>query len=154
MPLCTWNSSYNLDVGIMDEHHRRLVELLNAAYDAIQLNDTHGMARIVAELLEYASYHFGTETGLMRQCAYPSQEAHQEQHSYFFRHISDLQSRLHAREPLHNLEIVIFLKEWLMQHILVTDRELAAHLAGDIPPAQGGTPPGRRSDFPSSHDAP
>jgi hemerythrin len=125
MPLCTWDASYDLEIGIMNEHHQRLVNLINAAYDAIQLNDTHGMTRIVSELLDYAAYHFSTEADLMRRYNYPSQGSHQEQHDYFSRHIEELQSRLHAREALYNLQIVIFLKEWLMKHILMTDRELA-----------------------------
>lgn len=131
MPLCTWDASFALEVGIMNEHHQRLVGLLNAAYDAIQLNDSHGMTHIVDELLDYATYHFSTEADLMHQCDYPSQASHLEQHGYFFRHIDDLQKRLHAREALHNLQIVIFLKDWLMEHILVTDRELADYLAGN-----------------------
>ncbi|KAB0664079.1 bacteriohemerythrin [Oryzomonas japonica] len=140
MPLCTWETSFNLESGVMNEHHQQLVSLINAAYDAIQLNDSHGMVRIVGELLDYATYHFRTEADLMRQCGYPSQASHLEQHGHFFRHISDLQSRLHAREPLHNLEIVVFLKEWLMQHILVTDRELAGYLAANVPAAPAPLP--------------
>lgn len=134
MTLIKWNNSLSLRVKILDEHHRHLVTLLNKSYNAIQLNDKHIIELILSELFDYAKYHFSTEEHLMHENNFPSLLDHEKDHNHFFYQIDELQSRLQVGESLHNIQIVVFLKEWLTDHILVKDRELADYLLAMEPP--------------------
>lgn len=131
MSLIKWNSNLCLGVGILDEHHRHLVGFLNKAYNAIQLNDKHIIALILSELSDYAKYHFGTEERLMHEYNFPSLLDHEKEHDHFFYQIDELQSKFNIGESLHNIQIVVFLKDWLTHHILVKDKELADYLVGN-----------------------
>ena len=131
MTLIEWDDSLKLRVNVLDEHHRHLVDLINKSYDAIQLNDKHIIALILGELFDYAKYHFRTEERLMCECNFPSLLDHEKEHNHFFYQIDELQSKLNVGESLHNIQIVVFLKEWLMNHILLRDKELADYLVGN-----------------------
>jgi len=131
MNLITWNNSLSLKVKILDEHHRHLVSLLNKSYNAIQLNDKHIVALILGELFDYAKYHFSTEEHLMSEYNFPSLLDHEKDHNHFFYQIDELQSRLQVGESLHTIQIVVFLKEWLTNHILVKDKALADYLVNN-----------------------
>lgn len=128
MSLIEWDDSLNLRVSVLDEHHRHLVTLLNKSYNAIQLNDKHIIALILGELFDYAKYHFTMEERLMYEFHFPSLHDHENEHNHFYYQIDELQSKLKIGESLHNIQIVVFLKEWLINHVLVKDKELADYL--------------------------
>ncbi|GFE61199.1 bacteriohemerythrin [Geobacter sp. AOG2] len=131
MTLIKWDNSLSLKVNVLDEHHRHLVGLLNKSYNAIQLNDKHIIELILGELFDYAKYHFGTEEHLMHENDFPSLLSHEKDHNYFFYQIDELQSKLRSGESLYNVQIVVFLRDWLVNHILVKDRALADYLVGN-----------------------
>ncbi len=128
MPLVTWDNSFNLNVKVIDEHHRHLVGLLNQSYNAIHLNDSPRIKLVLKELHEYTKYHFNAEEAMMQQYDFPSHSSHEKEHAQFSQHVDELQSKLTIGEALYNIQIVVFLKDWLVNHILVTDRELAIYL--------------------------
>ena len=64
----------------------------------------------------------------MNKYKYPSINEHEIAHSSFFNDIFELKSKLNADEALYNVQIVKYLKDWLINHILVTDRNLAGYL--------------------------
>jgi hemerythrin-like metal-binding protein len=128
MTLVEWDDGYNLGVMEIDEHHRHLVALINKSYGAVRLNNTHAIDVIMDELALYATYHFGTEEALMREFGYPSINMHEEEHGQFYRQVEELQAKLKSGEGLYKIRIVVFLKDWLMNHVMTTDRDLAGYL--------------------------
>lgn len=129
MPLLAWDSSFDLNIDVIDKHHRQLVGLLNRSYDALRVNDAQRISLVLKELYDYTTYHFSTEEEMMLQYGFPSHAAHEQEHSRFSGHVNELQTKLTIGEALYNIQIVVFLKEWLLNHILVSDRELAVYLA-------------------------
>ena len=66
--LVDWNDELILGVKMMDEHHERLIGILNECYRALMLhNQQQELETVMAELVEYTHYHFDTEKRLMAE---------------------------------------------------------------------------------------
>lgn len=132
MLLIEWDDTLVLGVQQIDEHHEKLVSILNRCYRALMLNDhRHELEAIVGELLDYTHYHFRTEEGLMDEAGYLEAPSHVQAHGSFIASIEDFQGRFQAGESFVAMELLMFLKEWLLEHIQHTDRALARFLTAN-----------------------
>lgn len=124
--LVEWDRTLELGIDEIDEHHRKLIDILNQCYQALMLNDhTRQLAEIVKELQDYTQYHFEAEEKIMRDTGYEAAGAHVEAHRQFVASIAEFNQRASAGESFVAIEVLTFLKEWLVAHILSTDRALA-----------------------------
>ena len=120
-----------MSVGIdfMDADHQKLVELLN------ELNNLTkpGVAQSTAvekldELIDFAQQHFRLEERLMEENDYDGFEQHRQSHEVLLQDIAELRQHLIGEEATAGLAVMDFLKDWLMGHILESDRELGGFL--------------------------
>jgi len=129
--LLPWSDLYCVGVRAIDDQHRILVRLLNRLYQS-QRRQMADQAQAVDEaltaLLEYVQSHFAFEEGLMREHDYAEQKSHADAHGRFFRRVQELLERRQQNVRLPLDELTAFLRQWLISHILRTDRELAVAL--------------------------
>jgi hemerythrin len=124
MALLEWNDEYKTGVQEFDEHHRHLIYLLNKAYDDLQngtLGDT--LDTLLNEMIDYAIYHFRAEESWMEEHHFPLHEKHRQEHARFMSRVSDLHTDFLCGEKKINLEVLAFMKNWVEQHILISDAE-------------------------------
>jgi hemerythrin-like metal-binding protein len=122
MPLTEWNDSYELGIKELDDHHRQLVELLNKAYNQILYStDKDDIHPILQELIKYSDYHFAAEEQMMRDIGYKGVKSHITKHNNFKKQLTSL---MNSEEPHVNTDIVLFLWDWLIKHILKDDKKL------------------------------
>lgn len=132
--LLAWDESFATGVAEIDEQHMILVHTLNEA--SIRLAAEGGadqLERITQDLLAYALYHFETEETLMREFGYEEDAAgdaarHLEQHRSFSSRVVAVRDSLKAGNPIAPAELLAFLNEWLVNHILNTDKRLGAFI--------------------------
>jgi hemerythrin len=124
----------NLKTGIagIDEEHLILVNMLNMAGE--QLTDSSSRMQlqdIVRDLMSYALYHFDNEEELMQENAYPAEdmEKHFMEHRNFSATVAQLQQDISQGKLVSRDELLGFLKTWLLNHILGTDKRLGVFLA-------------------------
>lgn len=128
MTLVEWDETLILGVPRIDADHEKLVEILNRCYSALMRHDhTRELNEIVAELLDYTEYHFGTEETLMLQAQYPAAKEHTAAHRTFIKSIHNFKDRFEAGESFVAIDVLVFLKDWLVAHIQNTDRSLAQY---------------------------
>lgn len=126
MMLVEWDGTLDLGVEQLDEHHKKLVDILNQCYGALMLNDHHHeLEEIVGELYGYTRYHFRAEEELMDRLGYTEAAAHREAHDAFVASVYDFQQRFKGGESFIAMEVLMFLKDWLVAHIQKSDRALA-----------------------------
>jgi hemerythrin len=124
MPVVVWNDSYLLGIERFDQHHKHLVGLLNATYDAFNAGTTIGkIESVLQELIDYSAYHFTSEERSMSECSYPGLARHKEEHERFIRRITEMDFDFRKVSKDVSLDIILFLKEWLINHILKSDAE-------------------------------
>jgi hemerythrin-like metal-binding protein len=127
MRMVVWEERYNLGIATIDGHHRHLVDLLNRSYAAIIIeHNLNEVRNVFHELLDYAGYHFRAEEEIMRRCNYGRTAAHIAEHVGFVNRMNELLDRLLSAEVQFDVEVIIFLEEWLLNHISVVDKDFAA----------------------------
>ncbi|QWV93291.1 bacteriohemerythrin [Geomonas oryzisoli] len=128
MPIVTWDGSLAVGHDMIDEHHEHLVELLNKTYDEFcDGKSRKSLETVLDELIDYATYHFAQEELLMDKVAFPASEEHLTEHAFFIRRIGEIQKEFLAGTSAISLEIITFLKDWLVRHISQKDYELGAY---------------------------
>ncbi len=124
-----WSDEFCVGVAKLDQEHMRLVEIINELHDAM-------LSRRTAEVLNdatdrmaaYAAGHFSTEDRLMIRHGYPRHRQHKLQHDVFTQKAIELQTRVSQKTLVLSLEVLAFLRNWLANHILRSDKELALFL--------------------------
>lgn len=134
--LIPWHEDYGLGLDQIDNQHRRLFILMNEVWEAILPFADSGIdtvSRLIRELENYARAHFAEEEAFMRDTAYPRLESHQKAHEAFLARIHKEKEALQEGSRV-SLDLLLFLRDWLISHVLVADRDYAGH-AGYIGPA-------------------
>jgi diguanylate cyclase (GGDEF)-like protein/hemerythrin-like metal-binding protein/PAS domain S-box-containing protein len=124
-----WNENFETGIAIVDEQHRKLVELLNKLASHLAYGAATPELNIVfEELTDYAQYHFKTEEGVWRKFL-PVDElsiAHEKTHKDFVTEVLDLRGQKDSLATEKVIEdIVLFLTHWLAFHILEADKNMA-----------------------------
>ena len=130
----TWNDSFLTGVARIDEQHQVLVNTLNEA----NMRLSHGVTRelleqITRDLLSYALYHFETEESLMREYDYanqagPDDERHRQEHRGFSQKVVAIREDLKDGQLVSREDLLGFLNNWLVNHMLNTDKKLGKYL--------------------------
>jgi hemerythrin len=129
MALFEWTATYSVGVTVIDEQHKRLIALINQLHQAMSAGAAKEiMSQVLAELVEYTVYHFGTEERLFIEQKYPQTTVHLAQHEDFKRTIQALQNEYAAGKLGISIETMHFLKNWLNDHILKVDKLAGAFL--------------------------
>lgn len=129
-----WSDAMLTGVADIDRQHRILVDTLNEAKARLSDKaDDPLFDQLTRDLLAYAIYHFDTEEQLMLQHGYrqasPEQEAHHlTQHRHFSERVVALRAAASDGETDTRDALISFLTDWLINHILTTDRRLGEFL--------------------------
>ncbi|MFW5498205.1 MULTISPECIES: bacteriohemerythrin [unclassified Maridesulfovibrio] len=117
-----WSDDLSVDVRIIDEHHMKLLDLINELYGAMRQRKADTVIGEVAErLLEYTIYHFGYEEKIFDKHGYPEKEPHKKLHKIFIDKIADFKDDVERGKVTASTDIIRFLKDWLIKHIMVVD---------------------------------
>lgn len=130
MTLLEWKTSYSVGVPQLDRQHKGLVDLINRLQTADHDGDV--MPEVFEALRAYVRDHFRTEEALLERAGYPDLAEHRREHQVFVDWLKAVQSAYGlggAASLLINDSVVAFLKNWLVSHILVSDKAYAATLA-------------------------
>jgi len=130
MPLMTWNDKMSVGVAVIDEEHKKLVGLLNELHDGITTNQAKDkLGRVLDGLISYTATHFAHEERLFAQIHYVDTAAHVKEHQDLVKQVLDVQKRFKAGETgTLSMEVMNFLKRWLVGHIQGSDKKYGPHL--------------------------
>lgn len=116
----------NLSVGIqeVDEQHKVLIELINELYDAmIKGASKEFNGNILNRLIKYSQTHFTVEESMMRVVEYGGYDTHKKGHDDFIVNLESLKQKYNNGQMHISMELMNFLKDWLSNHIMKTDKE-------------------------------
>lgn len=121
-------ADYTVGLRRFDEEHRRLAELLNQLHVAmVERRDRSLAHELLGRFQKEARIHFESEEAALKETGYPDQEAHFAGHTDLLQELRELEQR-YLGGSLSALVMLDFLKNWLVQHIKVSDRKYTAHL--------------------------
>lgn len=130
MPLMAWTDKLSVGVGVLDDDHKRLVGLVNELYDAMQSGRGRDvLGRILNELIKYTQMHFAREEKFFAQTGYAAARGHKQEHDTLTGQVLDVQRRYAAGPSAAlSLDVLQFLKNWLINHIQGSDQKYRTHL--------------------------
>ena len=129
-PVLEWDETFATGVDEIDEQHMILVHTLNEASKTLGKDSSiETLKSITQNLLSYALYHFETEEELMQEYGYSVEteadaEDHLNQHRSFSRKVVSVRDGINSGVPIEAGELLEFLNQWLVNHILKTDQKL------------------------------
>ena len=119
-----WDESYSVGDARLDEQHKGLIRLIN------RLGSGAPVPVVLDELQIYVDEHFRDEERMLETAGYPDLAAHKLQHAAFEEWLETSRQACRSGEVVGLLRdsISSYLKTWLINHILVSDKAYAGYL--------------------------
>ncbi len=83
---------------------------------------------ILNGLADYVSIHFSAEENLMKTHGFPEYLQQKAKHADLTRQVMDFRSQFHSGKAVLTIEVMNFLKDWLMLHIKGMDKKYGPFL--------------------------
>jgi len=125
-----WKDEYSVGIKVIDDEHRRLLNLINQFQTAVfYQTGSEFEDEAFDALIDYTRTHFAREEQLMSGHGYPDFEAHQAEHKKMIALVEDRMAE-HREQGHHEalVEMVDFLRDWLINHINGTDQAYSGFL--------------------------
>lgn len=125
---------YLIGVEQIDQEHRRLFEIAEETYQLLKnefMPDKYDqIKKLLAELREYSEMHFQHEEAYMESIQYKKMFSQKTQHASFIRWLDEhtlagdgIDGEYDDQDQVVS-EILNYLTEWLVQHIMHTDKQI------------------------------
>lgn len=125
-----WDDSLRIGIDVIDEHHRYLFDLTNDLYEVVSTRrGSREVARVIKALDLYAQVHFRAEERMMDHHRYTAFDRQKHQHGEFEKRLSEFYAELHDNPLTAQFDVLVYLRTWLVRHIVHEDarlRELVA----------------------------
>ena len=129
--IVTWQRSYSVNIPLIDSQHIELVNLTNRLYRSC-LKGRDSSKEVFMDVLRgavnYVGYHFSTEEKIMDRVNYPGYGTHKKQHTDFVREVLKTGEEISKGVTINPLNFVMYLKDWVLTHIAVSDSALGNYL--------------------------
>lgn len=123
-----WTEKYSVGLAELDEQHKHFIEICNRLIDMAESKELDREKALIQinELGDYAMYHLGEEERLFAEHEYPDAQEHITAHDEFRVKIDELVNKVRDEEKdvrLAVFDAVNYAVEWLLSHILQTDKK-------------------------------
>lgn len=124
-----WDESFSVGVSELDHQHGRIIAIINLLLDEPKSGfDQRMVAKILADLTNYAHDHFETEEQLLAENGYPDLHAQHNEHKAFRITLAEFcDDSMNNRAPVPP-RVLNYLKNWWVDHILVKDMKYRSFL--------------------------
>ena len=127
--LVEWSDNLSVGIKSIDDQHKVLIDLINELHAAMRERKSQGvMLDVVDRLKDYTVKHFRAEEDMFDRYGYPEEKAHREIHRMFVQKVADFEQTLKSGTATVTMDVMRFLKEWLIKHIQGTDKKYAPFL--------------------------
>jgi hemerythrin len=124
--LIQWTSEFSVGNEMLDNEHKEWIRLLNEFYEGIKEHEVaESLDKLIYGMIAYTQYHFGHEEKHMLAIHYPDYESHKEKHDLYLSKLLEFRDKIKAGKPVLALEVINYLKSWLVNHIKGSDLQYA-----------------------------
>lgn len=121
--LLTWSEKFSIDLNIIDQQHKKWIEIINILYKSYKLGaKKKELSENISKLLDYTDYHFGFEEKYLEDFKCDSLEEHKIAHAGFISHLKD-HLEMHNNDDTEAVyKLIIYLNNWVLDHIQNMDK--------------------------------
>ncbi len=129
MALIKWSPNFVTGIDIIDQQHRMLVDLMNELSEAHEAGkDRQLLVDLIKKLGVYAATHFAQEEEIFKANGYPKLQEHIQEHDHFEEMLEKFKDEFKAGKQDLTFNILIFLSDWLVNHINGSDKDYISFL--------------------------
>lgn len=129
MVLVKWTDEYSVGITEIDNQHKGLVIIINELFELMSAGKAKAkMNEIFDHLTDYTKKHFYTEELMLIKYAYKGLDEHKEEHKLFIEKLNGLKTDLKQGDITISLKTLNFLKDWLLNHILISDKKYSTYM--------------------------
>jgi hemerythrin len=119
-----WKPAYSVNISSIDAQHQTLLAMGRELLDAMSTRQGQAATgKILDRLIKYTATHFAYEEQLMQTNGYPAFAAHKSEHDALIAKVLQFQVDLKAGRAAISIQLLEFLKNWLVGHIQGSDRK-------------------------------
>ncbi|MGB0128675.1 MAG: bacteriohemerythrin [Rhodocyclaceae bacterium] len=124
--IAQWSNELELGIPEIDSQHKELLTIINELWTAIVAKRAaDSIDGVLRELESYTRAHFTAEEVLMRVEKFPDFNMHKQQHQAFIDKLGNTRNLVSKGKPIE-LDLLHYLTDWLVKHILGSDKEYAS----------------------------
>ncbi len=124
-----WSAEFSVGVGALDEQHQEIIRVIN---EMIASSDPSPHSEVISEALDrltkFAKQHFQDEEAFLEKHGYPALAEQEENHRFFRRRTVELCRMAVQEESSTPTELLSFVRDWWIRHILDEDRRYGREL--------------------------
>jgi len=133
--LMPWSAKLETAIPDIDTQHRELVRLVNQLHKAMRRQEGAAkVGKILEDLTAYTVFHFGFEERLFQRYNYPDTPAHKKIHKELVAKVAAFGEDFKSGKASVTMDLMDFLKDWLINHIMKTDMAYAPFLRDKMNP--------------------
>lgn len=131
MELVAWDDKMSVGVDVLDEDHKRLLDMFNGLLEyGVAKRNREALSTLLTDLRAYTDEHFAREEEYLARNAYPELEEHRAAHRFF---VDEVEKLCHdfdgGNETMLRIDLILLLKDWLIEHIQSTDMQYKPYVA-------------------------
>lgn len=129
-----WDESrHGVSVDEFDEHHKKLISLINKLYHAMRNRTAkEEIESVLDSLIEYTEYHFSAEEDTLKILGCPQYDEQVDAHKALLDKVYSLKKDYENGKILITLETMDFLKHWVEDHIMGLDTKYSTCVCSKI----------------------
>jgi hemerythrin-like metal-binding protein/PAS domain S-box-containing protein len=121
--LLAWSNDLSIDIEVIDEQHKKWIELVNSLFKAVSLgHHSSEVLRVFDDFVQFTNYHFSFEEKYFEEFSYPKMVSHSFEHQTFVDKLVELESNWKEGRTEAPIQFLQLLKSWIVQHILLADK--------------------------------
>lgn len=127
MSYLMWSDSLAVGNTFIDNDHQKLIDMVNRLHAVMQEGRGKDVLdKVLANLVTYTKEHFRREEDLMQKMGYSGLAVHKQEHEKLLQQVLDLQHKFESGAATLSIQVLHFLRDWLINHIGKQDLQLAA----------------------------
>jgi len=122
----TWSNSYSMGIKAIDDQHKGLLDFVNDLFSHAsgrEKEEREYFKSVIQQAVEYVKVHFATEEKLMLATKFPGYPEHKRKHEEFIMTVVKTVKDFDAGKRLTLTNFGYFLKDWVLSHIAVMDKQ-------------------------------
>jgi len=130
-----WLDLYSTGIETIDRQHENLTDLLNCLNEAWRTAKSHEVLLFrLDQFLDAVGVHFRDEEQLMEAKEYPDLNLHRAEHDFLLVQVLQFRTQFATNEAELTDSMLDFFRDWLRDHILISDRRLGRFVLGEAKP--------------------
>jgi hemerythrin-like metal-binding protein len=122
--LFRFRPKYSVLIEKMDGEHQRIFDFINRIHMAIKQSKSEAeILPIFREMAAFTREHFAHEEAMMIRLNYPGYNAQKQMHTKLLDTVAGYVEALNSGRSVDLISALVFLSEWLQEHILKVDRQ-------------------------------